>query len=163
MTPIECGFEEEVLAAAMQSRWPDRVNSELREHVASCAICRELASVAGAISDAKDEMRATVSVPDSSRVWWTAQLRARREALAAAGRPITAAHLIAFACAAGIAGACFGATSAWFQSVLKWIASSASFVPSATSFLAGHWALVAGMALVLFLVPAAVYLAMGRD
>lgn len=163
MTGVECEFEEEVLAAAMQSRWPDRISAELRAHVDSCAICHDLADVAAAISDTNDEMRATVSLPDSGRMWWTAQLRARREAVEAASRPITAAHVIAFACAAGLAGACFGATSAWFQSALKWIASSASFFPAAAALLAGHWALVAGTALVLFLVPAAVYLAMGRD
>jgi hypothetical protein len=163
MTPVECVFEEEVLAAAMQSRWPDRVDPELRTHVDSCSICRDLAEVAGAISDAKDEMRATVPVPDSGRVWWTAQLRARREALQAASRPITAAHVIAFACVAGLAGACFGATSAWFQSALRWLGKGASFAPSVAAMVAEHAALVAGMAVLLFLVPAAVYLAMGRD
>lgn len=163
MMPIECAFEEEVLAAAMQSRWPDRVDAELRAHVASCAICRDLAEVAGAISDAKDEMRAAVSVPDSGRVWWMAQLRARREAVRAASRPITAAHVIGFACAAGLVGACFGATSAWFQSALRWIASNSSLVPSATALVAEHGALAATMAVLLVVVPAAVYLAMGRD
>ena len=163
MTPVECLFEEEVLAAAMQSRWPDRVDAELRAHVASCAICRDLAEVAGAITDAKDEMRAAAQVPDSGRVWWTAQLRARREAVQAASRPITAAHVIAFACAAGLAGACFGATSAWFQSALRWIASSVSFAPSVTTLVVRHGALVAGVAVLLFLLPAAVYLALGRD
>ena len=163
MTPIECLFEEEVLAAAMQSRWPDRVDAELRAHVASCAICRDLAEVAGAITDAKDEMHAAAQVPDSGRVWWTAQLRARREAVQAASRPITAAHVIAFACAAGLAGACFGATSAWFQSALRWIGSGASFAPSVTALVAQHGALVAGVAVLLFLLPAAVYLALGRD
>jgi hypothetical protein len=163
MTPLECAFEDEVLAAAMQSRWPDRVDAELRAHVASCAICRDVAEVAGAISDAKDEMSAAVSVPESGRVWWTAQLRARREAVQAASRPITAAHVIAFACAAGLVGACFGATSAWFQAALRWIASGASLVPSATALVAKHGALAAAMAVLLVVVPTAVYLAMGRD
>lgn len=163
MTPFECAFEEEVLAAAMQARWPDRVSAELRAHVAGCTFCRDVAEVATAIGGARDEMQGATTVPDSGRVWWIAQMRARREAIKAAGRPITAVHVLAFACAAGVAGACFGATSAWFQSALRWMNSSAAFLPSATALMAEHWLLVAGLAILLFVVPAAVYLAMGRD
>jgi hypothetical protein len=90
-------------------------------------------------------------------VWWIAQLRARREAIKEAGRPITAAHVIAFACAVGLTGACFGATSAWFQAALR------DFIPSATAIVLQHGAIAAGMAILLFVVPAAVYLAMGRE
>lgn len=163
MTPIECSFEEDVLSAAMQSRWPDRVDAGLRAHVVSCPVCRELAEVASAIVEARDEMHAGVQVPDSGRVWWVAQMRARREAVKAAGRPITAVHVMALACAAGIAGACFGATSVWFQSALRWIASSAAFMPAASALIAAHGALVTGMAVLLFVLPAAIYLAMGRE
>ena len=112
-------------------------------------------------------------VPDSGRVWWLAQLRARREAAEAAGRPITAAQVVAFACAVGLLGACFGATSTWFQSALRsalrWIASSIAgfdakaFLLAATALVAEHGALVLAMAVVLLLVPTAVYLALGKD
>lgn len=162
MKPIECEFESEVLAAAIESRWPEGVDAQLRAHAATCAICSEAALVAGEIGDAREELRASAVVPDSGRVWWLAQIRARREAIEAAGRPITAAHLIALACAAGLLGACFGATSAWFQAALKWIASG-----SIASLLAGHAALVAGVtvgvAAILVLIPAAAYFAVGRD
>jgi len=119
-------------------------------------------------SDARDQMPAPVLIPDAGRVWWVAQLRARREAIREAGRPITAAHVIALACAAGLAGACFGATSAWFQAALRWAAlrwaaSGKDLVPSATAIVLQHGAIAASMAVLLFLVPAAVYLAMGRD
>ncbi len=157
MMPTECMFEEEVLAAVVESRWPERVDAHLREHAASCVICRDLAEVAGAIGDVRDRMPAPVLIPDAGRVWWIAQLRARRDAIREAGRPITAAHVIAFACGVGLAGACFGATSAWFQAALR------DFVPSATAVILQHGAIAAGMAVLLFLVPAAVYLAMGRD
>ena len=104
-------------------------------------------------------------VPDAGRVWWLAQLRARREATEAAGRPITAAQLIAFACAVGLLGACFGATSTRFQSAVGWITSSAAgfhakaILPSAMA----HGALILTMAAVFFLISTAVYLALGRD
>jgi hypothetical protein len=157
MMPFECAFEEEVLAAVVESRWPERVDARLREHASSCAVCRDLVEVAGTIGDVRDQMPAPVLIPDAGRVWWVAQLRARREAIKEAGRPITAAHVIALACAAGLAGACFGATSAWFQAAFR------DFVPSAAAIILQHEAIAAGMAVLLFLVPAAVYLAMGRE
>ena len=163
MKPVECEFEAEVLAATLQSRWPERVDADLRAHVASCTICSDVVSIAGAVDDAREEMRASAVVPDSGRVWWLAQLRARREAAEAAGRPITAVQVIAFACAVGLLGACFGATSTWFQAALGRMASSVAALPSAAALVAGHGTLVLGVAAVLFVVPTAVYLAMGRD
>ena len=77
--------------------------------------------------------------------------------------------MIAFACAIGLLGACFGATSVWFQSALRSVASSVAgfdakaFLPSAAALLAEHGALVLATAAVLFLVPTAVYLTLGRD
>ena len=90
-----------MLAAVVESRWPERADAQLREHAASRAICRDLAKVLGALGDVRDRMPAPVLIPDAGRVWWIAQLRARREAIREAGRPITAAHVIAFACAVG--------------------------------------------------------------
>ena len=163
MKPVECEFEAEVLAATLQSRWPERVDADLRAHVASCTICSDVVAIASALDDAREEMRASAVVPDSGRVWWLAQLRARREAAEAAGRPITAVQVIAFACAVGLLGACFGATSTWFQAALEWMVSSVAALPSAAALVAGHGALVLGAAAVLFVVPTAVYLAMGKD
>jgi len=169
VNPVECQFESEVLAAVLQSRWPGRVDDQLRAHVASCAICSDVAAVAGALDESCEEMRASAELPDASRVWWRAQLRARREAVEAAGRPITAVQMIAFACAVGLLGACFGATSTWFQAVLKRAASSAAgfdgnAILAATSTLfAEHGVLVIGLVAIIFLVPTAVYVALGRD
>jgi hypothetical protein len=169
MKAVECEFESEVLAAVLQSRWPERSDANLREHAAACAICADVAAIAGAMDDAREELRSSAIVPDSGRVWWLAQLRARREDAEAAGRPITAAQVIAFACAVGLLGACFGATSMWFQSALRWIRSSVAgfdvkgLLLPAVSLLGEHGALVLAMAVVLLLVPTAVYFALGRD
>src|SRR5580700_1268045 len=123
MKPIECELESEVLAAVLQNRWPERVDASLREHVARCPICADVVVIASAIDDSREEMRAHALVPDSALVWWRAQMRARREAVHAAARPITAVQVIALACAMGLLGACFGATSAWFQAALRSAAS----------------------------------------
>ena len=169
MKPVECEFESEVLSAALQARWPERVDAQLRAHVASCPICTDVIAVAVAIDDAREDTRLRAVLPDSGRVWWLAQLRARREAAETAGRPITAAQVIAFASAVGLAGACFGATSRWFQSSLAWVASGmadlklGALLPFVAAVLAEHGALVLAMAAVVFLVPAAVYFTMLRD
>lgn len=169
MNSIDCELESEVLAAVLQNRWPEQVDADLRAHVAACAICADVVVIAGAIDHAREEMRARAVVPDSGRVWWLAQVRARREAAQAAGRPITAAQVIAFACAMGLFGACFGATSAWFQSALRHTASSLAAIkvqtllPFAAAFAAEHAALMLGMAAILLIVPAAVYFTMLRE
>ena len=158
MTRVECEFESEVLSTALQGRWPDRVDSELRAHVASCVICSDIVAVASALDEAREDMHACAVVPDSGRVWWLAQLRARREAAQTAGSPITAAQLVAFACAVGLLGACFGATSSWFQSALRWIQSQ-----PLTALLSGHIVLAASMAAAIVLLSTASYLAFGKD
>jgi hypothetical protein len=169
MKPTDCALESEVLAAVLQNRWPARVDAEMRAHVASCAICADVVAIAGAIDHAREEMRAHAAIPDSGRVWWLAQMRARREAAQAAGRPITAAQVIAFACAMGLLGACFGATSAWFQSALRQAGSSLAgvkfqaLVPGAVAFAAEHGAVLLGMGAILLLVPAAVYFTLLRE
>ena len=160
-----CEFEAEVLAAVLQSRWPECVEESLRAHAAGCPICSDVAAIAGAIDEDREELRTASVVPDSGRVWWLAQMRARREAAAAAARPITAAQVVAFACAMVLLGACIGATSTWFQSALKTLAGFRiqSLLPLAAAMTAGHGLLVLTMAAVLLLVPAAVYLALLRD
>jgi len=169
MNPVECQFEADVLAAVLQSRWPEQVDAGLRAHVETCGICSEVAAVAGAFDGDSDGLRASAAVPDASRVWWRAQLRARREAVEAAGRPITAAQVMALACAMGLLGACFGATSTWFQSALGWAASSvagidiAAMAAGAAAMLVEHRAFILSLVAVVFVVPTAVYLAMGKD
>jgi hypothetical protein len=153
-----CEFEDEVLAAALEARWPEGADAQLREHASACAICSELALAVCAIRDDREELRASAAVPDAGHVWWQAQLRARREAIAAADRPITIIQMIAFACATGLLGACFGATSEWFQAAFKRLTSN----PLAT-LLGEHMVLDVGMAAVLLLLPAAAYFVLDRE
>ena len=158
MKPTSCEFEGEVLAAALEARWPEGAGAQLREHASACVICSELALAVCAVRDDREELRASATIPDVGHVWWQAQLRARREAIAAADRPITIVQMIAFACAAGLLGACFGATSEWFQVVFKRFASN----PLAT-LLGEHMMVGVGMAAVLLLLPAAAYFVMERE
>lgn len=166
---LECEFEADVLAAALQSHWPEQTDASLRAHVAACPVCSAVVAIAGSMEEAREEMRTQTRIPESGRVWWLAQLRAQREAAKAAGRPITAAQVIAFACAAGLLGACFGATSTWFQSVLAKLSATAAglriaeLLPPAAAMITGYgfWLLAVGA--VLLLIPTAIYLAFLRD
>jgi hypothetical protein len=153
MTPVECEFESEVLAAVLQARWPDRVDAQLRAHVAACRICSDVAIIAGAIEETRAETSAEAVVPSSGRVWWLAQLRVRREAAEAANRPMIAVQVVAFVCAVCLLGWCIRAASAWLSPVFARIASG----------MADHAVLALAMAAVFLLVPAGVYLALGRE
>ncbi len=152
---VDCEFEAEVLAAVLQSRWPHRADPQLQKHAETCTICADVAAVAGLIDNAREQSRASATLPDSGRVWWLAQVKARREATKSAGRPITATQLIAGAAAVGFSGAVFGATCQWFQEALAGFSLSAA--------LTEHTALASGMAAVIILVPAAAWLALRRD
>jgi hypothetical protein len=126
------------------------------------------ARVAAAIDRAREEGRPQITVPDAGRVWWVAQMRARREAVRAAGRPITAVEVAALACATGLIGACFGAISAWFQSALLKLGAAAAearlpLLDSAASVIAAHGVLALALVALLLLLPAALCLAVWRD
>jgi len=162
MKTPECRFEAEVLTAVLEARWPQRADAELRVHAERCPICAEVAGVAAALEGERETLRAEAALPDSGLVWWRAQLRARREAAKMAGRPITAAQVLALAAAAGLAGACFGATSAWFQAAMTRIAAGLQGVPL-EALVAEHGLAAAAGGTVLLLVPVAVVLAILRD
>ena len=169
MKPVECEFESEVLGAVLEGRWPEGADNALRAHAAACRACSETAALAGAIGRSREAERSQAVVPESGRVWWLAQVRARREAVRNVGRPITAAQVIALACAMGLLGACFGATSTWFQQVLVRTGHAAAGVriqpllAAAASAAADHIVLVLAAAGLLLIVPAALCLAILRE
>jgi hypothetical protein len=142
----ECEFESEVLAAVLQSRWPERVDASLRAHAAQCIVCSDAAAIAGSIETAREEMRSLASVPSAGRVWFLAQLKARREAARAAARPILVVQLIAAASACGLTGACFGASSL-----------------RAAGELASHSLIALAVCAAFLLLPAAAWLAVRKE
>jgi hypothetical protein len=165
----ECEFEAEVLAAVIESRWPGAVEAGLREHVAACPICSEVAAVAYEMQGAAAEFRASAVLPNPGRVWWAAELRARREAAEVAACPITAVQLIVFASIVGLLVASAGTISTWLQSSLSRMgAGLAGFddrglLSSASALLAQHGALAVTIAALIVVVPTAFYLAIARD
>ena len=169
MKPVECGFESEVLAAVLQSRWPDEVDISLSEHVASCAVCSGVVAIADAFDAARQHTHASAVLPDASRIWWFAQIRARREAAEEAGRPILATQIAAFAWAVGLLAVCLGTALTLFQGTRNWIVAmvggfnTRAIVSAAMTPLLAHGVLIALAAAIVVLLPAAAYFAMGKE
>jgi len=102
MSRVECRYESEVLDAVASGRWPDRLDAELREHASSCSICSEVAMVSAIYRDEYALAMDQVRLPSAGLVWWKSELRARREAVRVASRPITLVTGIAGTCSIGL-------------------------------------------------------------
>ncbi len=118
MTKIECIREDEVLELLRDGRWPAECGDELRAHVASCAVCVDLAVAASAIVEDREHLLAEAEVPGSGLVWWRMQLRVRNEAAREARRTLTVVQVAAVAVAALIAFAILNfMTPGWLASM----------------------------------------------
>lgn len=97
-----CACERDVLDLVAIGQWPARADETLRAHVAACATCAEVASIAGVVRDWAGETEAAqpVKMPDASVVWYRAQVRAREDAARRASRPVLVAQLLAVAAVA---------------------------------------------------------------
>ena len=77
-----CEREADVLAS---SGGP--MSDTLQAHLEHCASCREVATLTGAMRAALDEEE-RLPLPDAGRLWWRAEIEARREARARSMRPL---------------------------------------------------------------------------
>jgi len=89
-------------------RWADCVDEELKDHVAGCAECSEIATVAFALVEDRRAAVREAAVPSSGLVWWRMQMRARREEQRAAGRTVSLTHAVVLCCATVVALATLG-------------------------------------------------------
>lgn len=122
-TLIECPREGDVLDALASARWPHRVDRELTDHVASCAICRDVITVASAMQADHDAAWREANVPSSGQMWWRAEMRARQAAIREASRPVTVAQGVAALFALVVS-----AIAGWFAwpSVLAFLSTGGS-------------------------------------
>jgi hypothetical protein len=115
---LQCPFEQELMDAIAARRWPERADQALRDHVAACSLCRDVAEIAGAFYDDRECARAEAMVPSSSAVWWRAQIRAREDAARLAARPLLIVQAVATIVAAAVAIVLAPAASTWMRSSL---------------------------------------------
>ena len=151
--PVECEYETQALAAVLEARWPAAVDKVLREHVLRCPICANVVAIADSFAIARQHSHASAALPDASRVFWMAQLRARREAAQDAARPILATQIATFAWAIGLLIVCLGVALSWFQSSRGWV----------ESLLLAHGVLIALATALVVLLPTAAYFAIGKE
>src|SRR5258707_1035438 len=92
---MKCNKEQEVFEALQSGRLASEWGEPLRQHIAECSNCADLALVAEFLQEESDLTLANVKVPSAALVWWKAQLRARREAAQQALRPVRIAERVA--------------------------------------------------------------------
>jgi hypothetical protein len=99
MTFMECNREVEIVEAVTLGRWPEGCSEELRQHAEGCVVCADVVRVSLALTQKRSEVLETVRVPSAGLVWWRSEMRARREAVNKATRPLRIVEWIAVACA----------------------------------------------------------------
>ena len=115
MTARECNRESEIMDAVSAGLWLDSRHEELRSHAAACRMCADLVEVFQALQTDLAETVRQVQVPSAGLVWWRAELRARREALRTAERPLTLIPALAGACGVGVLAALLAWLSPWLR------------------------------------------------
>jgi len=169
---VDCCREDDVLDALTSGRWPDRVDDEIKGHVATCAICADVVEVASAVLEVRNDGPGEMRIPSSAVMWWRAQMRARQEAAREAARPITVAQVVAAVTLVAVGVSALIALSPWFAGVLGgWmpdveIATSLSALLAPSGMLTQGWVLSAvaiGLGVWLVLAPVAIYFAVADD
>jgi hypothetical protein len=142
----ECIREHEIVEAITSGRWPEACDPDLRSHAMTCAVCKDVVLVASALHEERDSAVTTAGVPSSGLVWWRAELRARREAIRAAERPMKWVHSLAAASAAGVAVALVGGMLPFVRQLL-----------TAFTSLPELGLLIGGLATLIVVAPIALY------
>ena len=126
MMKWRCARESATARAASAGEWPEA----LRTHAASCPVCRDVALVATALGRDRRCLPVDPPVANAGRIWWIAQLRARRTAAERALRPISVMELIAMAATVPVAA---GALATALPVVTSWLAEL-RVVPAVAEF-----------------------------
>jgi hypothetical protein len=165
MAALDCTRESDVIDAIASHRWPARVDAELREHVAACAVCADVAEVVTALHAEQDTAWTdAASLPSAQVVWFRAQARARADATRQASRPIAIMQALGFACAATVISGLIGVVAFWVWSRTDLLAAVPAIPvvgPDAIGMAIRGTLLAIGVWLVL--APFAVYLVASDD
>ena len=165
---VECPHEQDVTDAIATGRWPERCEQDLRDHVAGCGTCTDLAEILAPVSSAWDASHAEGSVPPSALVWWRAQLLARQEAAAVAAKPVSVVQRLGLATAIAFAAGVLAALSPWLIGSLPGLRETAAgmFTVNLPELpaVSATWLVVAIAACAaLALTTIAVYVVVGED
>ena len=142
----ECTREYEIVEAITSGRWPEACDADLRNHAMTCPVCKDVVLVTAALHGERDSAVAGAGVPSAGLVWWRAELRARREAVRVAERPMKWVHSLAAASAAGVAVALLGGMLPFVRELL-----------TAFTNLPELGLLIGGLATLIVIAPIALY------
>ena len=172
MTRRICEHEARVADAVMGRRWPEACDETLREHAASCDVCREVVEVAALLREDYDEARKAISrrdvpLPSAGQIWWRAAVRARADAARAAARPLVWGYGAAAACAIGLLAA--GVSTVWpsmvpvFDRVGAFTARMAPAADMVVAMLRAQMPMVIGVVACVVAAPIALYFALREE
>ena len=161
----ECPREADVLEAVTFGRV-----GEVRDHLAECPTCAEIAEIAGALhADYADACR-EAQVPSAGAVWWRATVRARAEATRTVSQPITVLQGVAGACGVGLACALIGIawrSLAWFGQagdLMERIDARRDDIAAASTLLLQHGLpIMLALAACLVIAPLVLYFALADE
>lgn len=129
MMANDCPHAGTLLESLASGRWPDSSPAELRQHVASCAVCADLLLVAEALLDDRRESQPLTNVRPSGAVWWRMQMRERAEENARAARTVQQAHGAIIVATVIVAAAVLSVTSL-AKTVWSWLWSLSTAMPA---------------------------------
>jgi hypothetical protein len=107
MSAIECSHEIEIVDTITSGRWPAGCTDELQLHAASCPVCKDVVRVALALTQDRSDALQAVRIPSAGLVWWRSEMRARRDAVNKATRPLQIVECVAALCVIVAAAALF--------------------------------------------------------
>jgi hypothetical protein len=160
MNTPECRREQEVIEAVLTGQWPGSSDTDLRSHVEMCAICKDVVSVVHALNQDNKLASSGIQLPSAGLVWWRSELRARREAVRAAERPLRLAHAFGAACGLGVFAALVMQLSPWTRQLARQMFAGfaqLSVSETAAALMQQHLPIVLGLGVLLVLAPVALY------
>jgi hypothetical protein len=129
MRTIMCPREPEILDAVLAGTWPAGAAGALIAHARACAVCSDLAAVAGSIREDADQLIRQASIPSAGTMWWRLSVRARLASAETADRPIAVLHWLASASLSGTALAVAILLATWTQRTRRWAGSLDAVLP----------------------------------
>jgi hypothetical protein len=148
MSAMECDREIEIVEAVTCGRWPAGADEELQSHAASCSVCMDVVQVSLTLTQDRSNGLLAARVPSAGLVWWRAEMRARRDAVERATRPMKIVEWTALACVLAAAGVFLYWTGPVVLAELLWQPSLAFF---------------AGLGLLIVLSSVVFYFVLSRD
>jgi hypothetical protein len=106
---MNCERQDELLEALQRGY----VGAELDAHVTSCAGCRELRAVAGALLNDRSNAFAEAALPSAGTIWFRMMVRQRQDAAAAARKSLLIGQALTLSVAIALVVSFFGADIAF--------------------------------------------------